>query len=336
MTPESAIRTTLDPGVEKFTKGHPELRLGESDLLQERRIHAEIFGFTAHPKELQAPIGRVEFTAFRGPHGTINLRVLYPSKSHHASTKSNLSPALIYFHGGGYSVGTGDEFENGCRILAEKSGIQVYLVDYRLAPEWPYPTQLDEYEAVLEWLAGEGGSERRVDSNLIFGAGDSAGGNMTAAITLRLRDRQRHNLAGIFLLYPEARLPFDTKAAGENNTGPYLNCNGIFQFAGNYIPSGVPPSCPYISPGQLPTTELKDLPPARVYTCGFDCLRDVGAELACKLQDVENDVTWRHYETLSHGFLQMAPWSSMAMNALTQVGEDAGILARRIAAEVKQ
>jgi acetyl esterase/lipase len=98
----------------------------------------------------------------------------------------------------------------------------------------------------------------------------------------------------------------------------------------------VPPSCPYISPGQLPTTELKDLPPARVYTCGFDCLRDVGAELACKLQDAENDVTWRHYETLSHGFLQMAPWSSMAMNALTQVGEDAGILARRIAAEVKQ
>ncbi|KAL3464550.1 Alpha/Beta hydrolase protein [Aspergillus heterothallicus] len=336
MKVESAIRTTLDPGVEKFTNDHPELRLGGGNLLHERRVHAEIFGFTAHPKDLQAPIDRVEFTAFRGPHGTINMRVLYPSKPHHTSAKSNRSPALIYFHGGGYTVGAGDEFENGCRVLAEKAGAQVYLVDYRLAPEWQYPTQLDEYEAVLEWLRGEGGRERRVDPDLIFGAGDSAGGNMTAAIALRLRDNHRKNLAGLFMLYPEARLPFDTEAAEENNTGPYLNCNGIFEFARNYIPSGVPPSCRYISPGQLPINELKVLPPAAVYTCGFDCLRDVGAELACKLQDAGNPVTWRHYETLSHGFLQMAPWSTMAMNALTQVGEDASKLVKRIKDEITE
>ncbi|KAL4926390.1 alpha/beta hydrolase [Aspergillus undulatus] len=322
MIPKAGTRTTLGPEIATFTKSHPQLVLGGGNLLHERRIHAEVFGFTNTPKHLQANIGRVEFAGFRGPHGIINLRALYPTNPQKVS-KTDLTPALVYFHGGGYTVGSADEFENGCRHLAEKAGVQVYLVDYRLAPEWSYPTQLDEYEAVVEWLRGEGGKERGVDPELVFGGGDSAGGNMTAGVSLRLRDEGKKPLAGMFLLYPEARLPFDTVAATENNAGPYLSCNGIFEFARNYIPPGVPPSTPYISPGQQPLEELKDLPPANVYTCGFDCLRDVGVEFASKLEEAGNkQVNWHHYNTLCHGFLQMAPWSSEAMNALTQVAQD--------------
>ncbi|KAL4908614.1 hypothetical protein BDW74DRAFT_188536 [Aspergillus multicolor] len=320
MIPKTGTRTTLDLEVSSFLKSHPDLVLGGGNLLEERRIHSQILSFTKHPLEKQSDIGRVEFTAFRGPHGTINVRVLYPSKPQ--LNAQNLTPALIYFHGGGYTVGSGDEFENGCRILAEKSGVQVYLVEYRLAPEWKYPTQLDEYEAVRDWLAAEGGKERSVDPELIFGAGDSAGGNMSAAISLRLRDQNKKPLAGVFLLYPEARVPFDTSAAAENNAGPYLSCNGIFEFARNYLPPGVPPSTSYVSPGQQPVEDLKNYPPTTIYTCGFDCLRDVGVEFASKLEEAGNQVTWHHYGTLCHGFLQMAPWSSTATDALLQVARD--------------
>jgi len=127
-------------------------------------------------------------------------------------------------HGGGYTVGSVDEFENGLRIVAEKAGIQVYGVEYRLAPEFPYPTQLDEYEAVLQWVQGEGGKARGVNPDKVCGGGDSAGGNMTAALALRLMNQGKKRMAAQILLYPEARVPFDTPAAEENNPGLYLEC----------------------------------------------------------------------------------------------------------------
>ncbi|KAF3006399.1 hypothetical protein E8E15_000051, partial [Penicillium rubens] len=220
-------------------------------------------------------------------------------------------------------IGTSvDDFENGCRILAEKARVQVYLPDYRLAPEWAYPVQLNEYEFVLDWLRGEGGKERAVDVNSIFGAGDSAGGNMSASLCLRLKSKRKEPLAGLLLLYPEPRLPFDTPAATDSNSGPYLECNGIFSFAHNYIPNGVSPSHPEITPGAQHVNALRDFPPTAIHTCGFDCLRDVGVEFASNLEKAGNRVFWRHHETLCHGFLQMAPWSTVAMKALEQGADD--------------
>ncbi|KAL4954692.1 Alpha/Beta hydrolase protein [Aspergillus filifer] len=326
--PKTGTRTTLDSQIASFTQSNPSLVLGGGNLLSERRIHTQILGFTNTPSHLHSNIRKVEFTALRGPHGTINIRVLYPTSPEKSSR--GLVPALIYFHGGGYTVGTADEFENGCRILSQKAGVQVYIVEYRLAPEWKFPTQLDEYESVIRWLRGEGGWERGVDPDFIFGGGDSAGGNMTAAISLRLRDEGKRGLAGAFLLYPEARVPFDTPAAVENKEGPYLSCNGIFEFARNYVPPGTPPSTAYISPGQQSLEKLKNLPPTNIYTCGFDCLRDVGVEYASKLDEAGNKVNWHHYDTLCHGFLQMAPWSSAAMDALTQVAEDLNQLVEQL------
>ncbi|MCJ1472719.1 hypothetical protein MMC13_001368 [Lambiella insularis] len=150
---------------------------------------------------------------------------------------------------------------------------------------------------------------------------------MTAALSLRLKDGKRKPLKAQILLYPEARIPFDTPAASENNSGYYLECNGIFSFADYYLPRGTPPSHPYVSPGMLPISSLEDLPPAAVFTCGFDPLRDVGVEYASKLQKAGNNVTWHHYDTLTHGFLQMAPWSVEAMDATRNVGNETGKLA---------
>jgi acetyl esterase/lipase len=124
--PTTAGRTTLASSVKSFLDANPSLRLGgHEDFHTERRHHLEVFGFHKLPENLQTPIGDVRFHGIRGRHGTIPLRLFYPTELEVG--KGNPSPALIYFHGGGYTVGSVDEFENGLRILAENSGIIVSL-----------------------------------------------------------------------------------------------------------------------------------------------------------------------------------------------------------------
>lgn len=98
--------------------------------------------------------------------------------------------------------------------------------------------------------------------------------------------------------------------------------NGIFSFADHYLPRGTPPAHRYVSPGMQEVEKLKGLPPAAVFTNGFDPLRDVGVEFASKLQKAEVPVIWRHFDDLTHGFLQMTPWSPRTMEATRIVGEE--------------
>ncbi|TVY87089.1 hypothetical protein LAWI1_G007137 [Lachnellula willkommii] len=121
--PTVGSRSTLDPGIEAFFSKNPDLHLGgEGCFTAERSHHTRVFGFHALPtSQIQRQI-----TAFRGPHGTIPIRVLYP-KPGEEKRKSGDAGGLIYFHGGGYTVGTVDEFENGLRIVAEESGVQCML-----------------------------------------------------------------------------------------------------------------------------------------------------------------------------------------------------------------
>ncbi|KAI0114270.1 Alpha/Beta hydrolase protein [Hypoxylon sp. NC0597] len=321
--PKTGNRTTLSSSIKSFLEQHKQLRLGgDEDFHTERRHHLEVFGFHKLPEDKQSPIGHVHFDGVRGRHGTIPVRLFYP-RSFDGNKKM---PALIYFHGGGYTVGSVDEFENGLRLLAEAADMITIGVEYRLAPEWPFPTQLDEYEDVLSWTRSPEGVRLGIDKDRVMGGGDSAGGNMTAALCLRLKDEGKQSpLKAQILLYPEARLPFDTPAATENNSGYYLECNGIFSFADHYLPrapnKSYSPAHRYISPGMQPVEKLTGVPPAAIFTCGFDPLRDVGVEYAAKLRQAGNQVKWRHYPTLTHGFLQMAPWSKDAEEALRDVAK---------------
>ena len=172
--PTTGTRTQLKGSVAAFLKEFPDLHLGgQEDFHDERRKHLEVFGIHNIPQEKVQPIHDVEFTAISGPHGTIPIRVLYPSTGED-KRKSNKAGGLIYFHGGGYTIGSVDEFENGLRMLAEQSGVQIYAVEYKLAPEFRYPTQLDEYDAVIDALQGDFGQQRGVST--VLGGGDSAGG----------------------------------------------------------------------------------------------------------------------------------------------------------------
>ncbi|ETS75409.1 hypothetical protein PFICI_12353 [Pestalotiopsis fici W106-1] len=329
--PEVGTRTELAWSIKEFLMDRPSLHLGgQEDFHQERRHHLEVFGFHALPDKLRAPIGRVEFAGVGGPHGTVPIRLFYPQNyedSRRGMAKGSVKvPALVYMHGGGYTVGSVDEFENGLRLLAEKANIITIGVEYHLAPEWPFPTQLDDYEAVITWAQGPEGESRGIDGDRVLGGGDSAGGNMTAALALRMHDEGKKPMKAQILLYPEARLPFDTPAATTNNSGFYLECNGIFSFADHYLPrapnQSYAPGHRYVSPGMQKADDLKGVPPAAVFTCGFDPLRDVGVEYAGKLQKAGNQVHWHHFPELTHGFLQMAPWSSEATTAVDKVADE--------------
>lgn len=182
-----------------------------------------------------------------------------------------------------------------------------------MAPEHRFPTQLDEFSAVVDWVQTIEGAKREIVPDLVFGDGDSTGGNTTEALALRRRDEEKKNFAGQLLRYPESRVPFDTPAATENNSGYYLECNDIFSFADHYLPKALgknyAPSFKYVSRGMLDLDSLKNQPSVALFTSGFDSPRDVGVEYGSKLQEAGVDVQWHHYPNLTHRFLQIAPWS---------------------------
>lgn len=127
---------------------------------------------------------------------------LFP-RSGHDLRKKNESAALIYFHGGRYTVGSVDEFENDLRIVAEESGAVIIGVEYRLALERSLPIQLDDYDSVINWIQGDEGRKRDISPDQVCGGGDSAGGNMTAAASLPRKDNRKKPLKAQLLLYPE-------------------------------------------------------------------------------------------------------------------------------------
>ena len=310
--PETVARTTMDPEIAEWLKTGPVLG-GPEPFYKQRRAH-DAFIDADKP-----PIGRIEHLGLCGPHGTVPVRVYYPFKPGPAE-----GAALVYLHGGGFVVGSLDQFETAMRRLSEGSGAQVYCVDYKLAPEYQWPVQIDENEFVVRWLF-EHAAERGVDPARIALGGDSAGGNMTCTISLRLRDTGGPLLALQMPLYPETALPFDTKAGIENRTGAYVDTAGVHQFLWHLLPHGVDYMQPYVTP--MNADSHADLPPALLVTCGFDMLRDVGHAYAGKLAAAGNDLTYVHHPDLPHGFIQMTAHSR---HCLAATEEFAGLLGRAL------
>ena len=136
-------------------------------------------------------------------------------------------------------------------LFAENSGAQVYAVDYKLAPEYQFPVQIEEDEFVVRWLHAHA-HERGIDPARIALGGDSAGGNQTCVVALKLRDERGPKLALQMPIYPEAALPFNTRAGVENRSGSYVDTAGVLLFAWSCIPQGVDYSQPYITPLNTP------------------------------------------------------------------------------------
>jgi acetyl esterase len=211
----------------------------------------------------------------------------------------------VYIHGGGFTYGTLDEFEVPMRLIAERAGIITYAIEYHLAPEAKFPVQIEEIEYFVRWLFDNAGAEG-VDARKIAVGGDSAGGNMTCVIALKLRDEGGPKLALHVPLFPEAAFPGDTLSGSENRVGLYLETNGTTEMVRNYLKNSDDGRHPYITP---------------LNAASHANLRDVGHAYAQKLADAGNDLTYVHHPNLTHGFPQFTRYSAACRQATMELAD---------------
>lgn len=209
---------------------------------------------------------------------------------------------LVYFHGGGWVVGSIEEFDPLCRELAVRTGIAVALVEYRKAPEHAFPGPVDDAWTALEWLAKRQDALLGKSLPLLVG-GDSAGGNLAIATTLLAREKKGPEIAGQLLIYPvtDCRLdrPSYTDAANQLMT----NLDTMRYYWSHYVPDPAERQKPLASPCRA--SDLSSLPPAVVVTAEHDVLRDEGEEYAQLLRNAGVRVELRRFSGQMHGFLMM-------------------------------
>jgi acetyl esterase len=238
------------------------------------------------------PVARVENRTIPGPGGDVPVRIYAPNSSAPL-------PILVYFHGGGWAAGNIDTHDAQCRALANAAGCMVASVDYRLAPEAKFPAQTEDCYAAVQWLAANGASIGADGSRIAVG-GDSAGGNLSAVVTMMARDRGGPRIAYQLLIYPATDFGADLPSARENAEGYLLTTAMVNKFRDFYLRGAADVTNPLASP--LRATNLGGLPPAMVVTAEFDPLRDEGEAYAKRLREAGVPVTLKRYDGLIHGF----------------------------------
>ena len=213
------------------------------------------------------------------------------------------SPVLVYFHGGGWTIGDLDTHDSLCRALCERSGVAVVAVDYRLGPEHRLPAAPDDAIEALRWVRREAAS-LGLDAARIAVGGDSAGGNLAAVACLQSRDEGDPLPLWQLLIYPSTDMRMGTASHEENGEGYLLTRETMAWFRGHYF--GEAPHCKQdwrASPALAP--DHRGLPPALVLTAGFDPLRDEGRGYADLLSQAGNAVQLVEFPRQIHGFITM-------------------------------
>ena len=211
-------------------------------------------------------------------------------------------PLFIFFHGGGWVIGDIETHDGVCRSLANASGAVVVSVDYRLAPEHKYPVAAEDAYAATLWVAKEA-ARLGGDASRIAVGGDSAGGNLAAAVSLMSRDRNGPAIALQALVYPVTQYGLDTRSYRDYADGYLLTRNAMRWFWDHYLARPEDGAQPYASP--LSAKSLEGLPPALVITAEFDPLCDEGEAYGAKLRAAGVPVTITRYPGMIHGFIRM-------------------------------
>lgn len=266
--------------------------------------------------EQVTPVASVEQLSIDGPAGPVTVRVYQPGASAPA-------PMLLYFHGGGWVVGDLESHDEVCRQLSVGVGAVVVSVEYRLAPEHPFPAGLEDCFAATRW-ASDNADALGGDSHRLVVAGDSAGGNLATAVCLLARERGGPEIAHQLLIYPVTDHNLETASYRDNAEGYFLTRDMMEWFWEQYLPDAAQPADPLAAPLQA---ELAGLPPATVITAGYDPLRDEGIAYAEKLAAQGVPVEQREFEGLIHGFIGMT-------DALTQARVAMDYLCGRLRVEL--
>lgn len=231
-----------------------------------------------------------------GPGGPIPLRV------YRAAGASGPVPAIVYFHGGGWVCGNVDSHDSSCRRLAMLSSCVVVSVDYRLAPEHPWPGAVDDALAAYAWVQKNPGDLAIVPGHVGV-MGDSAGGNLAAVVSLAARDGGLPLPVAQGLIYPAVDMEFTAASHASVGAGFGLEQRTMHWFREQYVPDSSRWRETRVSP--LHAADLTGLPPALVVTAGFDPLRDEGDAYAEALRRAGTPVRHLRYDGMIHGFFGM-------------------------------
>ena len=258
------------------------------------------------------PVAEIRDMACPGPHGAIPLRLYRP-----AAAPGRDAPVLVYAHGGGWVLGNLESHDGLCRHLAEHSGCVVLAVDYRLAPEHRFPAAFEDALAATQWVAAQA-EALGIDPARLAVGGDSAGGNLMAAVCLHARDHGGPRIAFQMLLYPATDLTMDTPSHRRFGEGHMLTTVAMRWFATLYLRG--PEDAADWRAAPLRAASLAGLPPAFVLTASHDPLRDEGEAYARRLvEEAGVPVTlWRVPGHL-HGFLPMGRLLRAAEPALDRL-----------------
>ena len=257
--------------------------------------------------ECKEAIGKIEDRTLPGPAGPLPFRVYTP-----LAADDEPSGGVIFFHGGAWVLGDLDTHDCLCRILANESGCRLISVDYRLAPEHPFPAAVEDACAATAWIAAHA-VELAIDPTCLGVAGDSAGGTL-AAVVCQSAKGSDFKIALQVLLCPATDIAADNQSRREFAEGYFLEGPLISWAGAHYLPLGVDINDPRLSPLRAPN--LSGLPPAHIHTAGFDILREEGKKRA--------GVKVRHvcHEHMIHHFYAMAGAIPYARTALKAIGAD--------------
>lgn len=226
--------------------------------------------------------------------GSVLVRVLRPTDSPRG--------VLVYVHGGGWVIGSADDYDALCRLLAQRTGFTTVLVEYRKAPEHRYPVAVEDCWTALAWVDAHRAELAPAGTPLVVG-GDSAGGNLTAVLTQRARAAGGPAIDVQVLIYPVVDCDLDTPCYTDPENQLMLDRTAMAWFWDHYAPD--PASRPETdaSPGRVP--DLAGLPPAVVLTAEHDVLRDEGEEYARRLAEAGVPVRHQRFAGQMHGFFQL-------------------------------
>ena len=271
------------------------------------RAYADLGG---EPEE----VASVEHRFVPGPTADLPVRIYRPS-----GAGDGPLAALLYFHGSGWVIINIEVCDSTSRAMANRTGCVVVAVNYQKAPEHKFPVPFDDCYAATAWLF-DNAAELGIDPARIGVSGDSAGGNLAAAVALKARDENGPKIAYQVLVYPAVCYGWDSPSAIENAEGYLLQRASMEYFWTHYVRSPTDGVHPYCSP--LLAVDHAGLPPAFIVTAGFDPLRDDGMMYADKLREAGVPVKLHNYEGMIHGFMWMSGIIDQAKVLLDEIGEE--------------
>lgn len=239
----------------------------------------------------------------------ITVRIYQPTN------EQNL-PVIMYFHGGGFVISSVDTHDKLCRRIARDNKAHVISVEYRLAPEFKFPIPLQDCYDATVWAA-QNASVHHGDTNRLVVMGDSAGGNLAAAVSLMSRDLNGPKICYQVLIYPCTDGTLSCDSIEENGKSYLLTKKMMEWFIAQYISKKEDLHSPYLS--MLFAKDLTNLPPAFIFTAEYDPLKDEGRLYADRLKEAGNEVRFKEYGGMIHAFISMPKMSKHVLSAFVDI-----------------